>query len=198
MARPVTITNEQILEAARRVFLERGYTANTAEIARAAGVSEGTLFKRYETKDVLFYAALGLPKSAPWVDNLQNRVGKGDVRTQLRDLAFELIAFFRDLLPRLTMMWSCRVPPSQRPPKHGVHPAERGTQAIAEYLAAEVRLQRLRACDPNVMVRMFTGAVYHFVMMEIMGMHMAAVPMSAESFVHGLVDTLWQGLRPEA
>ncbi|MBU6163239.1 MAG: TetR family transcriptional regulator, partial [Myxococcales bacterium] len=38
MARPTTIDDEVILEAARQVFLEEGYAATTASIARRAGV----------------------------------------------------------------------------------------------------------------------------------------------------------------
>jgi hypothetical protein len=41
MARPVTISDEQILDAARAVFTEKGPRATTAEIAERAGVSEG-------------------------------------------------------------------------------------------------------------------------------------------------------------
>ena len=58
MPRPVTIQDSAILDAARRVFLVRGYSASTAEIARRAGVSEGSLFKRFRTKTALFLAAI--------------------------------------------------------------------------------------------------------------------------------------------
>lgn len=50
MARPVAIHDPTILDAAREVFLLRGAAATTAEVARRAGVSEGSIFKRYRTK----------------------------------------------------------------------------------------------------------------------------------------------------
>ena len=50
MARPTVIRDEQILDAARIVFLERGVLATTAEVAQRAQVSEGSLFKRFKTK----------------------------------------------------------------------------------------------------------------------------------------------------
>ena len=45
-----------ILVAATKVFAERGLSAPTAAISRAAGVAEGTLFTYFETKDELLNA----------------------------------------------------------------------------------------------------------------------------------------------
>jgi AcrR family transcriptional regulator len=45
MARIPKITNEQILEAAREVFLEKGFSGSTLEIAARSGVSEASIFK---------------------------------------------------------------------------------------------------------------------------------------------------------
>jgi len=49
--------NNAILEAATRLFAERGLTAApTSEISKQAGVAEGTLFTYFETKDDLINA----------------------------------------------------------------------------------------------------------------------------------------------
>jgi len=54
MPRPVSIQDEVILNAARELFLERGLDVATSEIAARAGVSQGTIFKRFRTKQALF------------------------------------------------------------------------------------------------------------------------------------------------
>ena len=61
MARPTIIRTEQIVETARLLFLEHGYTLSTASIARKLNISEGSIFKRFKTKDALFAAAMGVP-----------------------------------------------------------------------------------------------------------------------------------------
>jgi AcrR family transcriptional regulator len=53
-------TREQIAEAARRLFAERGFEkVRVAEVARAADVSEQTVFNYFPTKEDLVYWRLG-------------------------------------------------------------------------------------------------------------------------------------------
>jgi len=55
----VRARREQIVGAATRVFAEKGFRrATTKEVARAAGVSEGTIYNYFEDKDALLLAIL--------------------------------------------------------------------------------------------------------------------------------------------
>jgi AcrR family transcriptional regulator len=49
---------ERIVAAASEMFAERGLEASTAEIAERAGVGEGTLFRRFASKDDLIQAVI--------------------------------------------------------------------------------------------------------------------------------------------
>lgn len=50
---------QDILEAALNIFIQKGYNGSTtAEIARAAGVAEGTIFRHFATKKELLIAVL--------------------------------------------------------------------------------------------------------------------------------------------
>jgi AcrR family transcriptional regulator len=52
-------TRQRIGEAAHRLFDERGFDAVTvASVAEAAGVSEGTVFNYFPTKEDLFYSGM--------------------------------------------------------------------------------------------------------------------------------------------
>jgi AcrR family transcriptional regulator len=52
-------TRQSIAETAWRLFAERGYDrVSVAEIARAAGVAEATVFNYFPTKEDLFYSRL--------------------------------------------------------------------------------------------------------------------------------------------
>src|SRR5437773_10457195 len=66
-------TRQAIAEAAQRLFTERGFDAVTvAEVARAADVSEGTVFNYFPTKEDLFFGQMEDFESA-LVDAVRNR-----------------------------------------------------------------------------------------------------------------------------
>jgi AcrR family transcriptional regulator len=55
----VRARREQILGAASRVFAEKGFSrATTREVARAASISEGTIYNYFEDKDALLLTIL--------------------------------------------------------------------------------------------------------------------------------------------
>jgi TetR/AcrR family transcriptional repressor of mexJK operon len=57
--RRVTRSRALILDAARDVFLERGYTSATVdEVASAAGVAKRTIYNLYDDKDALFTSTI--------------------------------------------------------------------------------------------------------------------------------------------
>src|SRR5436305_3431267 len=99
MARPQSIRDEDILEAARAVFLEGGYQATTAQVAERAGVSEGSLFKRFKSKDDLFRAAMvpGLAQ-LDWLTVLAEAPGDHSLEERLFVVGMRLVAHFRTVL----------------------------------------------------------------------------------------------------
>lgn len=194
MSRPTTLSSERILEAARQVFLRKGHVAPTAEIARRAGVSEGTLFKRWGNKDKLFLAAMA-PESPAWATEIKAMVGRGDVRENLLDLARQVLNFYRRATPRVIHIWVSSVSKKHRRVGPNSPPAA-GIKLTADYLAAESALGRLNVADPEVAARVFLGAVHKYAFHELLGVN-EAVPMEAERFVVGLVDLLWAGMAPK-
>ena len=101
MARTKKISDEQILEAARVVFAERGFAATTAQIATQAGISEGSIFRRWKSKDELLIDALELSFPA-FHDDLE-RMKDSDltVEQQFTALGNSLVEFFLQNMPKI-------------------------------------------------------------------------------------------------
>ncbi|MDL4820375.1 TetR/AcrR family transcriptional regulator [Actinomadura opuntiae] len=95
---------ERILAAAVAVIRERGITAaTTKEIARGAGVSEGSLYNHFANKTALFAAALGevTGTARTAMAALAGSAGKGTVEGNLTRLAAEMVRFYGELLPMI-------------------------------------------------------------------------------------------------
>lgn len=195
MARPTTIRREQILDAARGLFLEQGLSVSTATIAKAAGVSEGTIFKRFSTKEELFYEAM-CPTEVDL--RLDAKVGVGDVRDTLFEAGLDLIAFFRDLIPRVMRLWAHSSPgltPLEMMRKRGTPPPIRLAQSVARYVAAEMAGGRIAAGDPETVARTFIAAMHNSVFIELLSGE-EVTEGAAERFARGVVDMLWRGIEP--
>ena len=62
---------DKIIEAARVAFRTRGYDAPLDDIAKAAGVGAGTLYRHFPTRESLLDAVM-----QAWVDRVNDAVGK--------------------------------------------------------------------------------------------------------------------------
>lgn len=187
MARPITIQTDRILEAARRVFMKHGYRASTASIAKAAGVSEGSLFKHFKTKVNLFLAALEVtPGEQSWQDRLLASAGKADLRQTLETAGINLLEQLRLILPRLMMINSSGI----TIPKHdqpGSPPPLQKMEVICAYFKAEIKAGRLVMASPEIQAHAFLGALSHYAWCETLLGYCAAPP---KDYVKTLVDTL--------
>jgi AcrR family transcriptional regulator len=196
MARPVTISDEQILEAARIVLVRDGVNATTKAIALEAGIAEGSIFRRFPTKEALFSAAMIISRPPAWVQGLDDLVGKGDPRENLTHIAQEMVRFLLQVIPLLMMGWSIK---GSQPTKDlsTESPKVRDRRLLAQYFQKEIDAGRLRSCNVEVVARMLFGACFDFVM-EHSKTKQNLSRKEIVAFSTGVVDALWQGLAPEA
>ena len=196
MPRPVTISTEHIVECARAQFLEHGSSVPTSVIAQAAGISEGTIFKRFPTKMALFSAAMGLPEP-DFLEALEGRAGRGVMRDQLCLLGREIYEFCADLMPRVMMVMSKGIMPETMctEDRRVLPPPIRVIRGVQRYFVAEEALGRLRCQHSEMAARMFVGTIVHSVLLNL------RVPTANEhimtdrdTLIEHLVDTLLEGV----
>lgn len=193
MARPQSISDETLLDATRAVIRERGASTTTAEIAERAGVSEGTLFHRFGTKQKLYRAALESLRPA-WAETIQSRVGRGDVYDELEALAMDVLAFMDELMPLLSL--SAAMSEEQRARSEGIEGKKRGERRVAAYFEAEIKLGRLAPIDPEVLAFTFLGAIHSYAFNRFMQPDPRALAMPERAFVRALVQLLRGGTVP--
>ena len=156
---------ERIVAAAVSVIRNRGVTnATTKEIAREAGVSEGSLYNHFENKTALFGAAFGLVASGirSAMQDLFAAVGQASVEDNLSRFASAAIRFYGDLLP---MTGSVLADPDvlgwlQRSGRAGG--LAQGQAALVRYLQAEQQAGRLGSdAQPAFLAAALLGSCQH-------------------------------------
>ncbi|MEO1132403.1 MAG: TetR/AcrR family transcriptional regulator [Cyanobacteria bacterium J06639_1] len=202
MPRPPKITNEEILEAARKVFLARGVRASTVEIAELAGISEASIFKRFATKQKLFMAAMGIPENPAWVEVLSGQEPSPDVRAELVEICVLILEFNREFMPRVLMLLAQgNLPQSQMP--DFLPPPYRDRLLLAKYFKRAIAAGYMRSCDAETLSSIIVGTLMNQVMGSIMAQKLArgkATPppdIDARALAEDLIETLWTGIAPE-
>ena len=198
MARRTTITDDQILNAARTVFLEEGFRGQTAKIARLAGVSEGTIFKRYETKEHLIAAALQIPHPPPWYKDIESLVGTGDLKENLVTIGVGLLTYFQQTLPRVLAAAGFKMPPPLEMPPAGElqgSPLARDLKVIYRFIEREIELGRLRRIDPEILGNLLFGCFCGPMMRVMLARDIHDEDLKL--FAQKTIDVLWSGIEPE-
>lgn len=142
----------QILEGAHRVFMELGFdAASMGAIARAAGVSKGTLYVYFDSKEALFSATIA-DERARLKSVFALDADDPDVEASLKRTGRALVAF----IVRPTNIRAVRTVMgiSERIPAVGRAFYEdgpgRGVASFTRFIEAHVRAGRLRAPDPRL------------------------------------------------
>jgi AcrR family transcriptional regulator len=198
VARPTVISDERILEAARAVFLEHGIAATTAEVAKRAGVAEGSIFKRFATKADLFKAAMQVELDDPdWLRTLIAARDEDDPREVLYQVGLQAVAFFRRLMPLMMLQFGAGKQPGL--PAHLTGPDSpplRALKALAAFIERQIRAGNMRKHEPEVVARMFLGSIQSYVFFELLLRAQAKMPLPVEQYLRGIVNVLWTGMEP--
>lgn len=186
---------KSILEAASRVFAQRGYErATTREIAAEAGVSEGTIYTYFASKQELltelaseFQTRLAqvVPLATSGSD-VQEMIERAVER--VLEVIAENVTLVRGLL---TAVWDHG---------YGFHGYMLpGTAALMEqvewFLAARVAAGAMRPCDVRAVARMAMGMVIYLAAPYVQGIEPLPSADERREQARLLVTILFQGLR---
>lgn len=169
--------------------------ASTVEIAQLAGVSEGSIFRRFTTKESLFRAAIQPPAVPSWVRELDSLAGRGDMRDNLAQIAHGMIRFMQQRMPLVMLGWSCKTSSDGAVPDEEEPAIVRDSRRLAEFLQREVERGRLRPCKVEMVARLLLGPCINLVQDSVLSNQ----PLGAEEisrFADDLIGTLWEGIQP--
>ena len=200
--KPASNKREDVLAAAVACFAAHGLAGTgMRDVARAAGLTEGTLYHYFPSKDALIAAAF------QW-----SAFHGSDVRTAMRrtdrSLRARLLTVGTDFLhalrrqpewTRVILREALRAPSEAKksPLRASLVPlAADRIRAVTAALGEEMAARRIRRCDSRLVAEhLFRGLIGHFVADTIAGTDRVRVGES-DPFLHHLVDTIVTSLEP--
>lgn len=153
----------QILDGARRMFLSKGFEgASMQDVAKAAGVSKGTLYVYFDSKEAMF-EALVLKECGRLQDGMRRiGAGTGRVEDELCAIALQMITTLTqpELLAAMRMMIGAGEKfPALARKIHAAGPA-RSVATLAEYLHRRVAQGDLVLTDCDDAASLFLDMVF--------------------------------------
>ncbi len=194
MARPRSISDEEIKKAAREVFVEHGPSAPVKLVAEKLGVSHAALFNRAGSKEQLMLDALcpGQPQAVGW---LAEPPPSQAVERRLVEILVDLMVFFQRIVPNLVVLKAAGRSMDDLPEAAGPPPPVALRAALARWLEAAERAGSLPSLHWRSVAEGLLGAMEARCFNAYLGGAVFA-PGSDEAFVHDLVDGLLRREEP--
>jgi len=193
MGRHKTISDEDVLAAARRVFLEKSHAASTREIAGEAGVSEAILYQRFKTKDALFFAAM-LQNGPNVAALLGPEDPRGDARRYIRGVVERMVDYFTECVPAWTQIM---MHPAFDPALIAGSKAMTAVQDLTHEFGD--RLRRLHGRNQIANTPFMPAAGLLTTLAHDWALHATLLgrgPHLQRAHLLAMVDVVWQGLEP--
>ena len=196
VGRPRRFTDAELLQVARRCFLEHGPAVSTAHIAEEAGVSQATLFKRFGTKDQLMLRAL-LPSAndALW-EALHAPLDARSICEQLVEKGELLMGFLNRMQPCIAMLRAHSSVVIDEMAKQGTAPPVRALRAVQAFFDAAIAAGRMAPTETESLALAWLGALRTRAFWNHT-MPSTEMRRSDTEYVRDLTTTLWRGLAPE-
>ncbi len=99
MARPQTVSDEQILAAMRASVLAHGPSVSLEVVAETLQVSTPAILKRFGTRKALMLSALRPPMIPPWLALLDQRLETKTLKKQLLSVFQSVQSFMAEVMP---------------------------------------------------------------------------------------------------
>lgn len=119
----------------------------TRDIAKAAGLAEGTLYNHFRDKDEIFIAVLerNVAEFSQVLQNLPLRVGQASVLDNLRPVAEAAVGFHIKVAPIICSLLADQklLADTRRMMQQRQIGPQRSSEALTAYIAAEQRLGRI-------------------------------------------------------
>lgn len=191
---------EQIIDAAMRVFSQKGFTrATNKDIAREAGITPGLIYYYFESKEALLKAILEARSPVRLLTTMSPRALELPPENFLRFVIQQVL----DIIESENFVGLIRVilPETIHNPAMAPIPVsfiQRVIGFVATYFEAKIEKGELRPVDVPLTVQVLAGSIIGFVLRRQILRDPTVMEYSHEQIADSIVETILKGLLPRA
>ena len=183
--RPKNQTKELITRTALRLFVDQGIDGTTIrDIAAAAGIAEGTLYRHYPGKDALAWDLFISNYTAFALELHRVQAGRGSLRAKLDAMVRQFCTFFDDDPVLFSYLLLAQHGQLQKVTPEMPNPVE----VVREVLAGGMDRGEIPAGDPDVAAAMVLGIVLQVAVFKVY----QRLAQSLTSLAEVLVAATWR------
>ena len=183
--RPKNHTKELIARTALRLFVAKGIDGTTIrDIAAAAGIAEGTLYRHYSGKDALAWDLFSRNYTAFALELRRIEADQATLRAKLDAMVRQFCTFFDDDPVLFSYLLLAQHGQLQKVTPEMPNPVE----VVREVLAGGMDRGEIPAGDPNVAAAMVLGIVLEVAVFKIY----QRLTQSLTSLADTLVEACWR------
>ena len=198
MPRPQSVSNLQILDAARSYFIQHGHTASVKGVARVLGVSHAAIFQRFGSKKNLMIQALAPPTHFDWPARIKEGPHLGSEKQDLFDLCEVIHTFFIQRTPCIRVIQAAGILLEEVFAQGRPVPLV-AIQETKEWIDVGIKNGVFMPCDSHAVAILIVGSLFSRVQMSRLvevrcDLDISSSLHPALGSLDGLVDFLIKGL----
>jgi AcrR family transcriptional regulator len=189
---------EQIMEAALRVFAEKGYpNTSNKDIAREAGITPGLIYHYFESKEALLKAIFADRSPQKVIRSIPPEMLEQPPAFFLRFLFTQMLISVED--PKFMALLRIYLPEAIYHPEMAPFVTSiiaEGSNFLESYLSAQVEAGALRKTDSRLVTSLVMGSIMDIALRRQVIHEPLTRQYSQEQIVEGLVSLALEGLLP--
>jgi len=194
---------DQIIDSAIEIFVNKGLDLATVdEIAQAAGISKGTIYLYFKSKDEIFDTILAerssIPQLIDWIGSTKTSMESSEFSLQsvLENMGMKFLHTMENYYPLFRLVLA----DSHRYPVQAEHVYNnlilKGNKVLAEFLATQVEAGRIKPLDsPLITARCLIGMFVVFVLSQEMLGGKKFTPIKHREWVRQAVKIFLEGVQ---
>ncbi len=189
---------EQILDAAIRVFAQKGFTrATNKDIAREAGITPGLIYHYFESKEAVMKAIIESRSPLGMLRSLPPETLELPPETFLPFLLKQVLGIVEgEDFVRLIRVFLPEIIHNPEMLPIGASALQQALGFLVNYLTSKVESGQLRRGDASLTAQVLLGSMVGFVLRRQILRDPVALLLTQEQIANAIVDNVLYGLKP--